>query len=77
MGVAVLPRYLLRDDRARGIVDAVQEDHALTSQEIHAVYPSPHYLPARARVFVEFLREALADPRHDFAAGQSDTREGI
>ena len=77
MGVAVLPRYLLRDDRARGIVDAMQEVHALTSQEIHAVYASPHYLPARARVFVEFLREAFADPRHDFAAGQSDTREGI
>ena len=77
MGVAALPRYVARDDLVRGAVDSQLEDHPLTSQEIHAVYPSPHYLPARARVFVEFLREAFADPRHDFAAGQSDTREGI
>ena len=65
----------MRDDLARGTVDALLEDHAPTSQEIHAVYPSPHYLPARTRAFIEFLREACADPRHGFAEVPSDTRE--
>ena len=77
MSVAVLPRHSVRDDLARAMFDALLKDHALTSQELHAVYPSPHYLPARARVFIEFLREAFADPRHGFAAGQFDTRESI
>jgi DNA-binding transcriptional LysR family regulator len=68
MGLAILPRYVVRDDLAQKSVTPLLSGYSLASQEIHAVYPSPRYLPAKARVFVEFLRETFADPRHGFVA---------
>ncbi len=61
MGLALLPRYVVRNDLEAGAVIPVLTDYALSAQEIHAVYPSPRYQPARVRVFVEFLRERFAD----------------
>jgi DNA-binding transcriptional LysR family regulator len=42
--------------------------YALPAQAIHAVYPSPRFVPARARVFVDFLAQAFAAPALGFAA---------
>ena len=61
MGLALLPRYVVRTDLEAGALVSVLADYALTAQEIHAVYPSPRYQPARVRVFIEFLRERFAD----------------
>ncbi len=70
MGVAILPRYVVRDDLAQKSVAVLLGHYALASQDIHAVYPSPRYLPTRARVFIEFLREQFTHEHWEFTVPQ-------
>ena len=69
MGVAILPRYVVRAELARHAMVALLDEYALPSQEIHVVFPSPRYVPAKARVFIEFLAAAFAEPRQGFKTG--------
>ncbi|MFN0163953.1 MAG: LysR family transcriptional regulator [Burkholderiales bacterium] len=63
MGVAILPRYVVRQDLDSGTVVPLLARYALPAQEIHALYASPRFVPERTRVFVEFLTRAFADPQ--------------
>lgn len=55
-GVAALPRYVAQESLRSGRVVAVLEDHALPSQEIHAVFPSPRMVPAKVTRLMEWLQ---------------------
>ena len=60
---------MVRADLARRAMMALLDEYALPSQEIHVVFPSPRYVPAKARVFIEFLSAAFAEPRWGFKTG--------
>ena len=60
MGVAILPWYVARESVADGAIVPVLADHGLPAQELHAVFPSPKFVPQKVRAFVDFLKEELA-----------------
>ena len=51
--------YVARESVADGAVKPILERHALPTQEIHAVYPSPKLVPGKVSAFIEHLRGAL------------------
>lgn len=59
LGVAILPWYVARESVADGAVKPILERHALPTQEIHAVFPSPKLVPGKVSSFIEFLRGAM------------------
>ncbi len=60
LGLAVLPWYVARESLADGSVVPVLNDHTLPAQEIHAVFPSPKWVPAKVTSFIAFVQQALA-----------------
>jgi DNA-binding transcriptional LysR family regulator len=60
MGLAMLPWYVARESVADGSVVQVLADHGLQAQEIHAVFPSPKFVPSKVTSFITYLQEALA-----------------
>ena len=59
LGIAILPWYVARESVAEGSVTPILERHALPTQEIHAVFPSPKLVPGKVLSFIEHLRNAL------------------
>jgi DNA-binding transcriptional LysR family regulator len=62
LGIAILPCYVARESVADGSVQPILERHALPTQEIHAVFPSPKLVPGKVSAFIDHLREALEGP---------------
>jgi DNA-binding transcriptional LysR family regulator len=60
MGLAMLPWYVARESVADASVVQVLADHGLQAQEIHAVFPSPKFVPSKVTSFIAYLQEALA-----------------
>ena len=60
LGLAVLPWYVARESLAQAAIVPVLADHALPSQQLHAVFPSPKLLPGKVRSFIDFLQRELA-----------------
>jgi DNA-binding transcriptional LysR family regulator len=60
MGLAMLPWYVARESVADGSVVQALADHGLPAQEIHAVFPSPKFVPSKVTSFITYLQEALA-----------------
>lgn len=70
VGLVVQPSFILRDAVVRGDLVPALTDCQWPSLEIHVVYPETRYLTARARAFVDFLRDRIG-PRpawEDFLA---------
>ena len=61
LGLALLPWYVARESVADGAVRPVLADHALPAQEMHAVYPSPKFVPSKVTSFIAFLQRSLQD----------------
>ena len=61
-GIALLPTFLIADDLRSGAVVPVLEEHLDADTTIHALYPERRSLPARVRVFIDFLAARLHDP---------------
>jgi DNA-binding transcriptional LysR family regulator len=66
LGVAGLPSFVAEDALLEGALERVLPDWRLFSVPIYAAMPSRRHIPARTRVFVDFLIEAFggraADP---------------
>ena len=58
LGLAILPCYVARESLAAGVVRPVLTDHALPSQEMHAVFPSPKLVPQKVIHFIDHLQQA-------------------
>lgn len=56
MGLAALPQYVAHESVRSGALVAVLGDWTLPAQEVHAVYPSPHLVPAKVTSFVRWLQ---------------------
>lgn len=59
LGLAILPNYVAHASQARGDIVPVMTDCALPAQEIHAVYPSPKFVPAKVLTLISFLAQRL------------------
>ena len=55
LGFAILPDFIAAPDIASGKLVTVLDDRILSGTGIFAVYPHRRYLPAKVRVFVDFL----------------------
>lgn len=56
MGLAVLPRYVAQESLRAGQVLPLLPGWALPAQEMHAVYPSPRWVPTKVSGFVDWLQ---------------------
>jgi DNA-binding transcriptional LysR family regulator len=55
MGVAILPTYLIGKDLANGALVPLLLRFQLAPIDIHVVYPSRRYMPAKLRTFIDHL----------------------
>lgn len=66
-GISVLPDYLVAADLAEGRLIAVLPSWQLPQGDIHAVFPTARYRPAKVRAFVDLLTTRLQDSAHQTA----------
>ncbi|WP_406736633.1 LysR family transcriptional regulator [Thioclava sp. GXIMD4215] len=62
LGAAQMP--LIRRELEDGRLQRVLPDYEYAPLEVHAVYPSAHFIPVRVRAFVEFLQTETASLLH-------------
>jgi DNA-binding transcriptional LysR family regulator len=55
LGLAALPWYVAHESVGSGAVRPLLERWSLPAQEIHAVFPSPKFVPSKVRSFCDFL----------------------
>lgn len=65
MGLTLLPNWLVDEDLQAGTLINVFPNHEVTATDFNTaawlVYPSRAYVPLKVRVFIEFLKRAIAD----------------
>ncbi|KLN61618.1 LysR family transcriptional regulator [Kiloniella spongiae] len=59
IGIARLPTFIAGEEISAGRLVPLLVDYKLPSQTIYAVFPERRHLPAKVRVFVDFLVEKL------------------
>jgi len=62
MGLSIMPTFIASDAIRRGELQVVLEGYVSLDLDIYAVYTSRHYLPAKIKVFVDFLKQRIDDP---------------
>jgi len=60
-GIAVMPYWIIGDDIKSGQVREILHDYKPTPLEIHAIYPTRRFVPAKVHRLVDFLREQFAE----------------
>ena len=55
LGIAILPAYVAASSLKSGTIVRVLEDYVLPEQELHAVFPSPKFVPQKVTAFIHFL----------------------
>jgi DNA-binding transcriptional LysR family regulator len=55
LGIAILPTYVASSSLKSGQTVRVLEDYILPEQELHAVFPSPKFVPQKVTAFIHFL----------------------
>jgi DNA-binding transcriptional LysR family regulator len=60
-GLAALPRYVIRDDLKSGALVEVLSGYKLTDHPLFLLYRDKRLLPARIRIFIDFLRQWFVD----------------
>ena len=62
-GLAMLADYLVERDIEAGLLRPVMPDYEIQPVSISAVYPTRAHLPARVRVFLDFLKDYVKSER--------------
>ena len=58
-GIAVLPEWAVRDEIADGRLQIVFPGYQFPAQGVYALYPDTAHLPAKARLFIDFLKQFI------------------
>jgi len=61
-GLAWRSAWEVSEEIKKGRLVAVLDGHAFPGSNIYAVYPERRLLPAKVRLFIEFLKKAFGDP---------------
>jgi len=59
LGFGVFMSYQVKEQLERGTLKLVLEHFEPPAQPIHVVYPQARLLPARARLFIDWIRREL------------------
>jgi len=59
LGIAAAPDWLVEKDIQEGRLVEILTDYKPTSLEINAIYPERRFLPAKVRLFINFLKADL------------------
>jgi len=62
MGVTLMPTFVASDAINRGQLQVVLQDYQSLELQIYAIYTSRQYLPAKIKVFIDFIKERISDP---------------
>ncbi len=65
LGVAVIPDFIAEPELQSGRLVAILDQWAPRGSGIYAVYPHRRYLPAKIRVFVDFLAQWFKERNRD------------
>ena len=63
-GLSLIPELYVRSQLAEGALVPALTEWESDETTIYAVYPSRHFLPAKMKVFLEFLAAELGDDTH-------------
>lgn len=55
LGVAVIPQWMIVDELAEGRLVQLFTDYQMQRQGVYAVFPNQVYIPAKTRLFIDFL----------------------
>ncbi|MHA3794449.1 LysR family transcriptional regulator [Sphingomonas sp. YL-JM2C] len=58
-GITIHPNYMVREYVEAGRLVVLMPDYVPTGLRIHAVFPQRRFLPARIRVFLDFIKKWL------------------
>ncbi|MDC8758917.1 LysR family transcriptional regulator [Janthinobacterium fluminis] len=56
-GVAVLPAWMVGEDLAQGRLQVLFPGYRLPMQGVFALYPNTSHVPAKVRLFIDFIRQ--------------------
>lgn len=59
LGIAVLPEWMVRQEREAGKLIQLFADYALPAQDITIVYAGDHRIRLKCRIFIDFLIKEL------------------
>jgi DNA-binding transcriptional LysR family regulator len=62
MGVGLLPTFVTSDAIRRGELKVLFQEYTSIQLNIYAVYASRHHVPAKIKLFVDYLRQRIGDP---------------
>lgn len=62
MGITIMPTFIAYEAIRNGRLQTVLNDYTVLKLDIYAVYASRHYLPAKIRTFIDFLKSRINDP---------------
>ncbi|WP_191601951.1 LysR family transcriptional regulator [Marinomonas algicola] len=60
LGIAKIPTFVIGQDISKGHLVPLLEQYSLPMQTFYVVFPERRYLPAKVRVFLDFIIEKLA-----------------
>lgn len=63
MGIALLPRFVIEDALSDGRLRQIMAAHSPPPSGLFAVRPSRRYVPARVRLFIDFLRASFGEDK--------------
>lgn len=68
LGIGNLPDYVVGEALTRGALKTLLPDWEPVGREVHMVYPHRQYLPAKVRLFIEFIMQKIEQERGAISA---------
>jgi len=63
LGICQVPTFIVGADLSSGLLVPLLEEYPLPMHSIYAVFPERKYLPAKVRVFLDFVKEHLGEEK--------------
>ncbi|WP_207063423.1 LysR family transcriptional regulator [Motiliproteus sp. SC1-56] len=61
VGIILKPNFMVEDALARGELVELFADYEIPTHNVYLVYPHRQFLPAKMRLFIEFLKEYFSE----------------
>ncbi len=62
MGISLMPTFIASDAIRQGKLHTILDDYESLQLDIYAIYTSRHFLPAKIKTFVDYLKAKITDP---------------